>query len=118
MTTLNPVVYKYTSTKEYHDAFPCAYRQWRADSHCNLIHGYSFSMKFYFGTNDLDVRNWAADYGGLKELKKILEDQFDHTLIVSADDPLIVASPTTHTSIPLDAVTRYNSLAIDSKSNE
>ena len=48
--------YKYTSTKEYHDAFPCAYRQWRADSHCNLIHGYSFSMKFYFGTDDLDVR--------------------------------------------------------------
>ena len=82
-----PITYKYTSTKEYHDAFPCAYRQWRADSHCNLIHGYSFSMKFYFGTNDLDVRNWAADYGGLKELKKTLEDQFDHTLIVAADDP-------------------------------
>jgi len=58
-----PVQYKYTSTKEYHNAFPVAYRQWRADSHCNLIHGYAFSMKFYFGTNDLDVRNWAADYG-------------------------------------------------------
>jgi hypothetical protein len=66
---MQPVLYKYTSTKEYHDAFPCAYRQWRADSHCNLIHGYSFSMKFYFGTDSLDVRNWAADYGGLKELK-------------------------------------------------
>ena len=85
--SLQPVIYKYTSTKEYHDAFPCAYRQWRADSHCNLIHGYSFSMKFYFGTNNLDVRNWAADYGGLKELKKTLEDQFDHTLIVAQDDP-------------------------------
>lgn len=81
------ITYKYTSTKEYHDAFPCAYRQWRADSHCNLIHGYSFSMKFYFGTNDLDVRNWAADYGGLKELKKLLEEQFDHTLLVAEDDP-------------------------------
>jgi 6-pyruvoyltetrahydropterin/6-carboxytetrahydropterin synthase len=44
-------------------------------------------MKFYFGTNDLDVRNWAADYGGLKELKKILESQFDHTLLVAHDDP-------------------------------
>jgi 6-pyruvoyltetrahydropterin/6-carboxytetrahydropterin synthase len=63
-----PVQYKFTSTKEYHDAFPCAYRQWRADSHCNLIHGYSFSMKFYLGTNDLDVRNCDADYGGLTEL--------------------------------------------------
>jgi 6-pyruvoyltetrahydropterin/6-carboxytetrahydropterin synthase len=37
--------------------------------------------------DDLDVRNWAADYGGLKELKGILEDQFDHTLLVSEDDP-------------------------------
>ena len=72
---MQPVIYKYTSTKEYHDAFPCAYRQWRADSHCNLIHGYSFSMKFYFGTDQLDVRNWAADYGGLKELKGILESK-------------------------------------------
>ena len=82
-----PIQYKYTSTKEYHDAFPCAYRQWRADSHCNLIHGYSFSMKFFFGTNNLDARNWCADYGGLKELKRILEDQFDHTLLVAEDDP-------------------------------
>jgi 6-pyruvoyltetrahydropterin/6-carboxytetrahydropterin synthase len=84
---MTPVSYKYTSTKEYIDAFPAAYRQWRSDSHCNQIHGYSFSMKFYFGTNDLDARNWAADYGGLKELKKILESQFDHTLIVAQDDP-------------------------------
>ena len=83
----NPVTYKWTSTKEYHDAFPCAYRQYKADSHCRFLHGYAFSMKFYFGTNDLDVRNWAADYGGLKELKKLLEDMFDHTLIVAQDDP-------------------------------
>jgi 6-pyruvoyltetrahydropterin/6-carboxytetrahydropterin synthase len=44
-------------------------------------------MKFYFGTNSLDARNWAADYGGLKELKAILESQFDHTLLVAEDDP-------------------------------
>ncbi len=85
----NPIVYKYVSTKEYVDAFPCAYRQYKADSHCNLIHGYSFSMKFYFGCNTLDARNWCADYGGLKELKEILQDQFDHTLLVAEDDPEI-----------------------------
>ena len=83
----NPISYKFTSTKEYRDAFPCAYRQWRADSHCNTIHGYSFSMKFYFGTDTLDARNWVADYGGLKELKKVLESQFDHTLLVAEDEP-------------------------------
>lgn len=82
-----PVTYKYTSTKEYIDAFPVAYRQWRADSHCNILHGYSLSMKFYFGTNELDVRNWAADYGGLGELKDFLKEYFDHRLMVAEDDP-------------------------------
>ena len=86
MTQL-PVTYKWTSTKEYHDAFPCAYRQYKADSHCRFLHGYAFSMKFYFGTNDLDARRWAADYGGLKELKQTLESQFDHTTLVSESDP-------------------------------
>lgn len=79
--------YKWTSTKEYHDAFPVAYRQWRADSHCRLIHGYAFSMKFFFGTDDLDVRRWAADYGGLTELKERLQGWFDHRLLVAEDDP-------------------------------
>ncbi len=89
MTDRQPRVYKYTSTKEYIDAFPCAYRQHKADSHCNLIHGYAFSMKFYFGTDHLDIRNWSADYGGLKELKQVLNDKFDHCLLVSSDDPEI-----------------------------
>jgi 6-pyruvoyltetrahydropterin/6-carboxytetrahydropterin synthase len=87
MAKYEPVNYKYTSTKEYHDAFPCAYRQWRADSHCNQIHGYSFTIKVYFGADTLDARNWCADYGGLKDLKAILEDWFDHRLLVSEDDP-------------------------------
>ena len=87
MPKYEPRTYAFTSTKEYVDEFPVAYRQWRADSHCNLIHGYAFSMKFWFGTDDLDVRNWVADYGGLKELKAVLKDQFDHTLLVAEDDP-------------------------------
>lgn len=88
-TLMESITYKYTSTKEYINAFPCAYRQWRADSHCNLIHGYSFTMRFFFGTDSLDVRNWAADYGGLKELKAKLEEMFDHTLLVAEDDPCL-----------------------------
>jgi 6-pyruvoyltetrahydropterin/6-carboxytetrahydropterin synthase len=88
-----PVAYKYVSTKEYVDAFPCAYRQWRADDKpngmpgCNKIHGYSFTVKFYFGTNNLDARNWVCDYGSLRPLKDFLEDKLDHTLLVSSDDP-------------------------------
>lgn len=93
MSEYQPVTYKYVSTKEFVDAFPCAYRQWRASDKpngapgCNRIHGYAFSMKFYFGTNNLDVRNWCMDYGGLGELKQVLQEQFDHCLLVGADDP-------------------------------
>lgn len=85
--TYRPVAYRFTSTKEYIDTFPCAYRQHLTDSHCRHLHGYSFSMKFYFGTNDLDLRNFAADFGGLKDLKSFLEDKFDHTTLVAANDP-------------------------------
>jgi 6-pyruvoyltetrahydropterin/6-carboxytetrahydropterin synthase len=87
--------YQYVSTKEYIDSFPCAYRQWRADDKpngapgCNKIHGYSFSVKFYFGANTLDARNWVADYGSLRPLKAFLEDQLDHCLLVAEDDPEI-----------------------------
>ena len=78
---------KYVSTKEWIDAFPVAYRQWRADSHCEHVHGYALSIKVFFETDELDVRNWAFDYGGLRPLKQLLEDLFDHTLLVAADDP-------------------------------
>lgn len=77
----------FQSTKTYRDLGPVAYRQWRAESHCNLIHGYSLSFKFTFEAEELDVRNWVVDFGGLKPLKAILEDSFDHTLLVAEDDP-------------------------------
>lgn len=87
MTTYHPVAYKYTSTKEYVDAFPVAYRQWRDDGKCSIVHGYALTFKFYFGANDLDVRNWVQDYGGMRPLKAQLEDWFDHRLLVAQDDP-------------------------------
>ena len=80
---------KYTSTKTYKELGPVAYRQWRAESHCKYIHGYAMSFHFEFSSDELDVRNWCIDYGGLKPLKDFLEDQFDHTLLVAEDDPQI-----------------------------
>ena len=80
--------YKYNSTKTYSHLGPVAYRQWRADSHCNQIHGYALSFHFEFGSNDLDARNWVVDFGSLKPLKDLLEEWFDHTLLVAVDDPM------------------------------
>lgn len=82
---------KFYSTKTYgHDlGLSAAFRQWRADSHCKYIHGYALAFKFEFEADELDVRNWVVDFGGLKGLKGLLEDTFDHKLIVAEDDPEI-----------------------------
>lgn len=79
---------RYVSTKTYKQLGPVAYRQWRAESHCNVIHGYSLSFHFEFESDTLDVRNWVIDFGGLRPLKDKLEEFFDHTLLVAIDDPL------------------------------
>lgn len=81
---------KFQSTKTYgHEiGFSCAFRQHKAESHCSLVHGYALGFKFTFEAQNLDVRNWVVDFGGLKSLKQILADTFDHTLIIAEDDPL------------------------------
>lgn len=80
----------YTSTKTYgHEVgLSCAFRQWRAThSHCCHLHGYALSVRLEFDTEELDDRNWVVDFGGLKDLKKVLESTFDHKTVVAHDDP-------------------------------
>ena len=79
----------YISTKTYgHEVgLSACFRQHRAESHCHLLHGYALAVRFEFGSTELDVRNWVVDFGGLKPLKGMLEDTFDHTLLVAEDDP-------------------------------
>ena len=66
-----------------------AFRQPRADSHCKYIHGYQLKAEINFACNELDNNNWVFDFGGLKALKYIFRNQFDHTLVVAGDDPFI-----------------------------
>ena len=79
---------RFYSGKTYSHAtgHSCAFRQWRADSHCNLIHGYALQFELKFG-GELDDRNWIVDFGGLKPLKEWLKYMFDHTYLVAEDDP-------------------------------
>ena len=65
----------------------CAFRQPQADSHCKYLHGYRLTGKFWFQAKHLDHNNWVVDFGGLKALKKSLQDQFDHTTCISRTDP-------------------------------
>lgn len=82
-------MYYSTKTYPFSSGFSCAFRQWKADSHCRLLHGYALGFKFVFASETLDVRNWVVDFGSLKPLKQVLADTFDHTTVVSADDPEI-----------------------------
>jgi 6-pyruvoyltetrahydropterin/6-carboxytetrahydropterin synthase len=81
---------QYFSTKHYgHNiGLSAVFRQPNADhSHCSLLHGYSLAFTFTFGCDELDNKNWAVDFGGLKPLKQWLEDSFDHKVVVDANDP-------------------------------
>ncbi len=79
----------YQSTKTFTPdlGFSAAFRQWKAESHCRLIHGYALGIKITFEAEELDVRNWVVDFGSLKSLKQRFEDTFDHKLLVAEDDP-------------------------------
>ena len=83
---------KYQSTKTYgHNiGLSAVFRQPHADhSHCKFLHGYSLAFKFTFGCDELDERNWVVDFGGLKPLKKWLEDTFDHKVVLTRDDEFL-----------------------------
>ena len=79
----------YTSTKFFKEIGPCAYRNWKSGTDCYMLHGYDRSFRFVFGASHLDKQGFVVDFGGLKVIKRQLEDWFDHTVILQADDPLV-----------------------------
>lgn len=81
----------YASTKTYTHAegLSCCFRQWKAESHCRLLHGYAIQVELEFRATKLDPNNWVVDFGGLKEVKQWLKDNYDHKMLVAADDPSI-----------------------------
>ena len=83
-------MYYSTKTYDHNLGLSAVFRQPKADhSHCHLLHGYSLKFKFKFASTKLDDKNWVVDFGGLKELKTWLQDNFDHKVIVDSNDPEI-----------------------------
>lgn len=80
-------VYRSTKSYDHAEGLSCCFRQWRARSHCRLVHGYALAFKFVFATDRLDEHNWCYDFGGLKPVRAWLHEMFDHTMIVAQDDP-------------------------------
>lgn len=88
---------KFTTQKLF-EGYSTCFRQWRADkTHCKFLHGYAVSFIVYF-EGDLDEKNWVFDFGGMKRSTTKMNDMnpeeyfkwlFDHTVIVSQDDPFM-----------------------------
>jgi 6-pyruvoyltetrahydropterin/6-carboxytetrahydropterin synthase len=79
----------YFATKTYSPerGLSCAFRQWRAQSHCRFLHGYALGVRLTFASRTLDARNWVYDFGGLTWLKQFLDETFDHKTCIAQDDP-------------------------------
>ena len=98
----------YTATKHYEVGFSTAFRQWRSTSHCRFVHGYGLKFTFEFQAETLDDNNWVVDFGSLNGLKQILEQYFDHKLIIQEDDPLLAQFQNLHAKGACDLVIMKN----------
>lgn len=76
----------HTVTKQYRD-FPAAHRQPNHDGHCRLIHGHNWGWDITFTCDALDENGFVVDVGKLGEVKKMLTEHFDHTLLLNKEDP-------------------------------
>lgn len=83
----------FTATKVLNPGkgYPCIYRNWRADTHCRLWHGYDliFSATFECEEVDLTKEGWVIDFGSFSKIKERLDAKFDHKWIVAEDDPML-----------------------------
>lgn len=78
---------RYVSRKRWDD-LSCVHRNWRGAERMQVLHGYARSVEIEFIASYLDHSGVVIDFSSLSSVKNILENQFDHTLLVAEDDPL------------------------------
>lgn len=99
-------IFASSKTYAHNVGLSCCFRQWRATSHCRFLHGYALQIKLHFAApGGLDERNWVVDFGSLKEIKRWLEDTFDHKTLVAQDDPEYTTFQQMHLQGLIDMVT-------------
>ena len=76
----------YFSTKRF-GPISTGHRQWRDEGHCAWLHGYGRTVKVIFAGSHLDEKMWMVDFGGLRDLKKWLEGEWDHRMLIASNDP-------------------------------
>ena len=91
----------HTCSKTF-SGYPCCHRQWRHPGHCRFVHGYSRSFTCWFQAQELDGNGFVVDFSSLGALEAQLAEQFDHTFLVNADDPLLEQWQALHAQGALD----------------
>jgi 6-pyruvoyltetrahydropterin/6-carboxytetrahydropterin synthase len=77
------------SCSKLFEGYSCCHRQWSHEGHCRFVHGYSRSFTLWFGAQELDSCGFVVDFSSLRPFEQRLREQFDHTFLANADDPLL-----------------------------
>lgn len=75
-----------TCSKKYSD-IPFAHRQHNHDGHCAWIHGHNWGIEIEFQASSLDINNFVVDFGKLKFIKRWIDENLDHALLINESDP-------------------------------
>lgn len=76
----------FTISKKFNDIC-VAHRNWKSKTHCSFIHGYARSVELVVGCHQLAEEDWVYDFSKFKEIRKFLEENWDHRLLIADDDP-------------------------------
>ena len=79
---------KFKSTKRF-GPISTGHRQWKHKGHCSYVHGYGRYVRLTFEASELDERGWVMDFGDLKDIKRWIEAEWDHKVLIASDDPLL-----------------------------
>ena len=78
----------FTSSKKI-GPISTGHRQWKHKGHCSYVHGYGRYVRLTFEASELDERGWVMDFGDLKDIKRWIEAEWDHKVLIASDDPLL-----------------------------
>lgn len=80
---------KYSIEKKFY--FEAAHRLCHLENNhpCFSDHGHSYVIKLYLETLELDKNGFVIDFNDLKKFGKYLNENFDHSTIISMDDSLL-----------------------------
>jgi 6-pyruvoyltetrahydropterin/6-carboxytetrahydropterin synthase len=74
--------------KKTFDDLSCAFRHWRGDQRLGSMHGYALAITLRMRTTRSEPgAAGLVDFSKFGSIKQLLQNQFDHTLLVADDDP-------------------------------